>query len=119
MAKQQQELDTLLGGGSNLQGDLVIKGGARVDGRVKGTLRVEGHLIIGKTGVVEGEIRAHSAIVAGAVKGKLLVQERAEFETGARFQGDLECKRLVVHDGVIFDGTCTMTGKRSEEQIQK
>ena len=118
MAKQQ-ELDTILGGGANLQGDLVIKGGARVDGRVKGTLRVEGHLVVGKTGVVDGEVRAHSALVAGSVKGKLLVQERAEFEAGARFHGDLECKRLVVHDGVIFDGTCTMTGKKSEEQGKK
>ncbi len=108
MAKQ--ELDTILGAGASLQGDLTVKGGARVDGRLKGNLRVDGHLVVGKTGVVDGEIRAHSVLVAGTVKGKVVVQERAEFEGGARFQGDLECKRLVVHDGVIFDGTCSMTG---------
>lgn len=112
-------MDTLVGAGASLQGDLTVKGGARVDGRLKGNLRVEGHLVVGKSGMVDGEVRAQSVLVAGFVKGKLVIRERAEFEGGARFQGNLECKRLVIHDGVVFDGTCSMSGNTPPEKQEK
>ncbi len=106
---KEQRMDTVLGPGSELEGTLVVKGSARLDGRFKGTVRVHGHLVVGKTGVVEGEITARSAVIAGNIHAKVDIAEKIEFESGARFRGEVTCKGLVVHEGVIFDGQCQMS----------
>jgi len=51
------------------------------------------------------------------VKGKLYVAEKAEFQSGAKFDGELSCKGLVVEEGVIFDGLCQMTKKVGEKSL--
>ena len=116
--KVGDKLDTILGPGSNLEGDLSAKGNLRIDGTFIGKLKVEGSLIVGKDGVLEGEFHTKNAIISGSLKGKLFVEEKAEFHSGAKFDGELSCKGLVVEDGVVFDGLCRMT-KKEESSIRE
>jgi len=105
------KLDTLVGQGATFEGNIVIEGGARIDGKLKGKVNAKGTVVVGKTGKVDGEITAKSAVIGGEVKGIIKVQDRVEFESGAKFDGEVYCKTLVVQEGVIFDGSCTMTKK--------
>lgn len=115
--KVNDKLDTILGPGSELEGDLSAKGSLRIDGSFNGKLKVEGSLIVGKDGNVEGEFHTKNAVISGSVKGKLYVTEKAEFQSGAKFDGELSCKGLVVEEGVVFDGLCQMTKKVGEKTL--
>jgi len=119
MAKESvnQKIDTIIGPGAELEGNISVRGSARCDGRLKGKVRVQGTFVLGKTGLMDGELEAKNAVIGGTLKGTIKIEERIEFETGARFIGDLVCKILSVQEGVLFDGTCTMT--KTQEKIEK
>jgi len=107
--REEEGIDTILGPGANFEGDLEANSGVRIDGRFKGNMKLKGLLIIGKTGSVEGEIHARNAVIGGSLEGKIKIDERIEFQTGARFSGELSCKGIKIEDGVKFDGSCSMT----------
>jgi cytoskeletal protein CcmA (bactofilin family) len=109
LEKREEKVDTVIGAGAKFDGNLEIQGGIRIDGKLKGNLKVQGLLVIGKTGQVEGEIFAKDALVGGIVLGKIRVENKIEFQSGASFEGELVCKGLVIQEGVKFDGTCSMT----------
>jgi Integral membrane protein CcmA involved in cell shape determination len=105
----EEKMDTMIGQGAEVTGNISVLGSARIDGKFKGNVKVQGTLIVGKAGLVEGEeISAKSAVIGGIVRGKLHIEEKVVFESTARFTGELTCKTLVVEEGVIFEGTCSM-----------
>jgi len=105
----EEKMDTIIGQGAEVTGNISVLGSARIDGKFKGNVRVQGTLIVGKAGIIEGDdISAKSAVIGGTVRGKLHVEEKVLFESTARFTGELTCKTLVVEEGVIFEGTCSM-----------
>lgn len=109
LEKLEERVDTVIGAGAKFDGNLEIQGGIRIDGKIKGNLKVQGLLVIGKTGRVEGEIFAKDALVGGTMLGKIKVENKIEFQSGASFEGELVCKGLVIQEGVRFNGTCSMT----------
>jgi len=113
--KGLEKMDTIIGQGGYFEGTITVHGGTRIDGKFKGDIKIEGLLVVGKTGVIEGEIFAKNAIIGGHVTGKMKIAEKVEFQSGARFKGEVVCKGLIIQDGVIFDGTCSMT----EEGVAK
>jgi cytoskeletal protein CcmA (bactofilin family) len=110
---EDHKLDTVVGAGSEFEGNITVKGGVRIDGAFKGTLEVQGLLAVGKSGSLDADVHVKDASIAGRVKGNARVDEKVEFLTGARFEGDLVCKGLVIQEGVIFDGSCSMSKQRS------
>lgn len=104
-------LDTVIGPGAEITGDVVVRAGARIDGRVKGNVSCQGELVIGKDGTVEGEVKAASAVLSGRITGKLLVEDRAELSSTARMEGDVACVKLVIEEGAFFQGQCQMSAK--------
>lgn len=115
----EEKMDTIIGQGAEMEGTISVLGSARVDGRFKGTLKVQGALIVGKTGVIDGEISAKNGVIGGVIKGKLNVEEKVVFESTARFTGELTCKAIVIEEGVIFDGNCSMSSKTSHKEEPK
>ena len=105
----EEKLDTVVGVGTEFEGTIKVKGGVRIDGTFKGKLNVQGLLAVGKSGHVDAEIQVKDASIAGRVKGNAKIEEKVEFLSGARFEGDLVCKGLVIQEGVIFDGSCSMS----------
>ena len=102
-------LDTVIGPGAELTGDVTVRAGTRIDGRVKGNVSCQGELVIGKDGVVEGEVKAASAVLAGRITGKLSVEGKAELSSTARMEGDVACAKLVIEEGAFFQGHCQMS----------
>jgi cytoskeletal protein CcmA (bactofilin family) len=102
-------LDTVIGPGAELTGDVTVRAGTRIDGRVKGNVSCQGELIIGKDGAVEGEVKAASAVLAGRITGKLSVEGKAELSSTARMEGDVVCAKLVIEEGAFFQGHCQMS----------
>ncbi len=117
--RMEEKMDTVLGAGSEIEGTIIVRGGVRIDGKFKGTLRVQGTLVVGRSGNLDGEIFAKEAVIGGTLKGKVKIDEKIEFQTGATFEGELVCKGLIVQEGVKFDGTCSMTKREVAPQEKK
>lgn len=103
------ELNSILGRGSAIEGNLKVQSSMRVDGRIKGQIQVTDSLVVGKDGEIDGEIRAKNIIVGGRIKGKIFASGKVVLEAKSSFQGELKTSKLVIDDGALFDGTCTMS----------
>ena len=107
-------LNTIIGSGSVFEGTVQIEsGGIRVDGKVKGKLISSETLVVGPTGVVEANVQVKRATVGGRVVGSLVAIEQTVLEAKAVLLGDLKTSSLVVHEGAIFNGNCSMSEEKS------
>jgi cytoskeletal protein CcmA (bactofilin family) len=100
--------DTVVGAGSKVDGDLAVRGSARILGEVEGELQVTGDLDVELGACVRGNIRAERARVAGRIEGDVHVRDSLELRTGAHLRGDVYAKSFRIQDGAIFQGQCHM-----------
>ena len=99
---------TMIGEGTSFEGTIVVPHSIRIDGTIKGKIETSETLTVGDTGVVDADIIAKSAIIAGKVVGNLSVEDRVELESQASLVGDLITRDLVINEGATFHGNCSM-----------
>lgn len=102
------ELNTILGKGARFEGKIKVEHSLRVDGHFKGDIITSDTLVIGKEGRVEGSTKAKDVIVGGYLSGTVVAEGKLVLEAKATFEGDMTTKRLVVDDGAILEGHCSM-----------
>ncbi len=108
------ELNALLGKGSDFQGKLTFEGSVRIDGRFTGEIFSDGTLIIGEGAQVTAEIRVGSVAVYGNVTGNITANEAVELHAPASLRGNIASPALHIDKGVFFDGACQMTSGKDE-----
>jgi cytoskeletal protein CcmA (bactofilin family) len=94
--------------GTKISGKVSFDGPARVDGELDGELTAKDAITIGESAVITAHIRAASVIVAGKVSGDISASQRIEIRPSAKVQGNLAAPVLVVHEGAVFEGHCSM-----------
>jgi cytoskeletal protein CcmA (bactofilin family) len=94
--------------GSKVSGQLTFQGPARIDGSVEGEVHCNGKLIIGEGAEVRAKVSGQTLIIQGRVEGNITAKERIELQAPARLYGNIETPRLVIAEGVVFDGDCSM-----------
>lgn len=99
---------TFISEGTQILGDIKVEHDLRVEGYLKGTVDVGGMLVLGPTGKIEGEVLARSATIAGQIQGNLKGHEKIVLESKSTLLGDLQTRELVINEGAIFQGHCTM-----------
>jgi cytoskeletal protein CcmA (bactofilin family) len=99
-----------------LDGDLDIEGMLRVDGDLRGSVRVTGKIVVGANGRVQASIRARSAIIGGLVKGDVYVSEQLRLLAGGVIVGNVYAPRIEVEDDTCIHGFVEVSGEpgRSE-----
>jgi cytoskeletal protein CcmA (bactofilin family) len=102
-----KQIDTVIAEHCTLTGDLATKNSVKIDGRIKGTLRVEGRAIIGVTGIVEGDVHAEDLQVLGRLEGNVFAQ-RLHLQNHAHILGNIEAQALQVDTGAHYQGSVTM-----------
>lgn len=107
-AKPQSRIDSLIGAGTKIEGDIHFSGGLRIDGEVRGSVvAVPGQpatLVISEQARVEGEVRVTHLVVNGAIAGPVHAAEFLELQPKSRITGDVHYTRLEMHLGAIVDG---------------
>jgi cytoskeletal protein CcmA (bactofilin family) len=101
-------LYTMLGESTIFEGTITVPHSLRIDGRVKGRIEAGEVLTVGPTGVIEADIKAKSAIIGGKVTGNVMVDDRVELEAKASVIGDIRTRDLVINEGAVFQGNCSM-----------
>ena len=104
------ELNTIVGKGTFITGDMQVQNSLRIDGKVKGNVKVTDTVVIGKEGKVEGNVNAKHLFLAGTVKGNITASGKVLLESTASVFGDITAVRLVIDEGALFDGKCAMKG---------
>ncbi|MGB7989886.1 MAG: polymer-forming cytoskeletal protein [Candidatus Methylophosphatis roskildensis] len=106
--KPNGRIDSLVGAGTTVTGDLAFSGGLRIDGEVKGNVRSEadsqGVLVISERARVEGEIHVSHLVINGTVAGPVTCTEFLELQPGARVSGDVFYTSLEMHLGAVVQG---------------
>ncbi len=107
-AKSQNRIESLIGAGTVISGDIAFTGGLRIDGEVKGNVRaVEGQsgmLVISEHACIEGEISVSHVIINGTVLGPVHATEFLELQPCARVTGDVEYNNVEMHLGAVVQG---------------
>jgi len=118
--KLKTGITNIIGEGTEIQGKVLVPGSIRVDGKIDGDITVSEQITVGKSGLIKGELLTRDAIIAGRVEGKVNVKNKIELQKNARVNVDLKCKLLMIEEGVVFDGTCSMSnGEREIKQDKK
>ena len=107
------EATSTIGENSMLDGAFEVTGNLRVDGTFTGTLRVSDTLVVGKNGLVDAKVTAKNAVIAGTIKGDLNASEKITLQSGSRLEGEMVTSRLVIEEGVSFQGSCNTQGQRN------
>lgn len=103
------ELNTFVGKGSTVNGNLKIENSLRIDGKVKGDVSCTETVVLGKGGKIEGNVTAKHVMLAGEVKGNISAEGKVFLETTAAVTGDIQAVKLVIDEGAMFDGSCAMS----------
>jgi cytoskeletal protein CcmA (bactofilin family) len=107
----------LVGPGTTIKGEIISSGDIRIDGCLIGKVTSKGRVIVGATGVVEGDVICQNADVSGIIKAKIQVSELLTLKSTSKIHGDIVTKKLAIEPGAIFTGTCAM--ENSTETTEK
>ena len=108
----QKRIDSLIGAGTSVRGDIVFTGrdrkSLRVAGRVEGNVATvdgqAGTLVISEQARIDGEIRVSHIVVNGTVNGPVTASDYLELQPKARLTGDVSYKTLEMHVGAVIQG---------------
>jgi len=98
---------TYLDRGTMISGKLHFEGTARIDGNIDGEIDGK-EITIGESAVATAQIRADSIVVCGKVKGEITATQRVEIRSTAKVIGNITAPKLIVEEGAIFEGQCSM-----------
>jgi len=104
-----RDVQANLGAGSRIEGKLTFEGSVRIDG-----------VIIGESAVITAQIQANTVVIHGRVQGDVTARKRVELRAPARLIGNLNTPSVVMNEGIIFEGHCTMgTSEAQSERGEK
>ena len=106
--KPQNRIDSLVGAGTSIDGDVIFTGGLRIDGEVRGNVRgvpdKPSTLVLSEHARVEGEISVSHVVINGTVIGPVRAGEFLELQSRARVTGDVEYSTVEIHLGAVVQG---------------
>lgn len=107
-SKPQNRIDSLIGAGTRIEGNVTFSGGLRVDGEIRGNISNDkgqsGTLVISEQASVEGEISVGHVVINGTVIGPVFAGESLELLPNARVTGDVEYHQLEMQQGAVVQG---------------
>lgn len=120
MARDIKEgrMSGFVGAGTVLTGDIAFQTMLRVDGQLTGRVTSEkGTVTIGATGQVDANIAVAAAVINGTVNGDIIATEKLQLGRTAHVVGNVQTPRLLLEDGAILEGNCSMM--KSRETTEK
>lgn len=106
--KSHNRIDSLVGAGTSIAGDVTFNGGLRIDGEVRGNVRGMAEkpstLVVSEHARIEGEIFVTHLVINGTVIGPVHASEFLELQSCARVTGDVEYSTIEIQLGAVVQG---------------
>jgi len=106
--EEEFQVNSVIGEGAEFIGEFRFPGLIRIDGKFRGLIDTEGKVLVGKTGIIDTDIKARIVVAGGEVRGNIFASERVTLLSSCKLYGDIVTPRLVVEEGVTFHGKCTI-----------
>ena len=94
--------------GTTIKGDIESDSIIRIDGRLEGSIRTKSKLVVGETGIIDGDVVCENADIFGTIKGQINVSELLSLKSTAKLTGDIISNKLAIEPGAQFSGSCSM-----------
>ena len=107
----EQKLNSIMGRGSTMSGNIKAEGSIRIDGQFEGTLECGDTLVVGKEGNVQGDVVVKRAVIGGRFEGNIHASVKVELHGGCEMFGEVVTPSLIIEEGVVFEGSCKMGSK--------
>jgi cytoskeletal protein CcmA (bactofilin family) len=111
-------LTAFLGKGTRITGNLAFDGPCRIEGEVAGEISARDTLTVGETAVVNARVDGTTIVIHGTVTGDVVASARLEIRAPGKIVGDVTTPSLVVHEGAILEGRCSMRGNTLAEETR-
>ena len=105
---EMTETINTIGAGTIVTGDIQSKGDIRLDGILKGSVNTSGKVVLGKEGIIEGDVICNSADISGTIKAKITVSQLLSLKATAKLNGEIITNKLSIEPGASFTGSCSM-----------
>ena len=117
-----KRIDSLIGAGTTLNGDIVFTGGLRIDGTVVGNVHASNAeastLVVSEKARVQGEVRVSHLVINGEVEGPVHATDYLELQSKARVKGDIHYLRLEMHVGATVEGRLVVVGPAAGSVVE-
>ena len=110
---------TLISAGTTLKGDLSSNSDLRIDGTITGNIHSASKIVIGASGVVDGDISGNQADIVGKVSGNIRTKDLLQLRSDCIVNGNLYAGKLQVEPTAIFNGQCHMGEKAGQAPREK
>jgi len=112
VSAEHAEITAFLGKGTEFKGVLSFEGTIRVDGRVEGEVLSKDTLIAGDEAHLQGEISVGTIISSGKIVGNVTASQKVHILAPGVIEGNIKTPKLIIEEGVTFDGKCEMAGQK-------
>lgn len=99
-------LNTIIGNGSAISGNIKVNGFVRIDGDIDGNLETDGNVIVGENARIHGSIQAKSVIIGGIILGNVHAVESVKMLSNSAVIGDIISHKVQIDDTATFHGHC-------------
>ena len=99
-------INTVIGKGSEIKGNIKVNGVVRIDGDIDGNLETDGNVIIGENARIRGNINAKSIIVGGIILGNIFANESVKVLANSIVIGDILSHKVQIEDDALVNGKC-------------
>ena len=103
----------VIGKATEIKGDISSNGDFRIDGKVEGNIDIAGKLILGKEGIILGNVNCSNADFEGKFKGKINCTGTLSLKSTAEIEGEVNLEKLAIEPGAVFNAICNMKGVKS------
>jgi cytoskeletal protein CcmA (bactofilin family) len=115
-------LETMIGSGTSIKGDITFEGGLRVDGTVEGTITAPdgsgSRLVITDQAEIRGEVHVPNVVINGRIIGNVHASERLELHAQSSVEGDLYYEVIQMEEGAGITGTCSHISATKQGKAQ-
>lgn len=94
--------------GTVVKGDITSEGDFRIVGKLIGSIRSTGKVVIGQSGIVEGDVFCQNADFSGTVKGNVEAENLLLLKSTSSLSGNIKTSKLSIEAGALFSGNCLM-----------
>ena len=108
MKKAKDEINAFLGRDTEFDGKFSFTGAVRIDGKLSGEIFSSGTLIVGESAVIKAQINVADMLISGEVHGDIFAENKIEIKVPGKLFGNIQTPKLVIEEGVIFEGNCKM-----------
>lgn len=107
-------INSIVGIGSSIKGDVEIDGSIRLDGFLIGSVKAKGRVVVGEAAQIQGDVHGTTVTIGGIVKGNVFASEKVHVLPTALILGDIITTKIRLEQAGIVQGLVIASGNSED-----